>query len=140
MITRNKTRCLIKHADVLSGNKVRCLNSGNFSAPGKVFISFKFSLSLRYAQERKHLFKQLKQAKCKVIEKNYTGYERREMSNSSRFEVLHVAWPEPQRRLGALLLLFVLMLMYCLQMCRIQHRIKAYRPSTSCVCGFCFNF
>ena len=30
--------------------------------------------------------------------KNFTGCDRREMSNSFRFKVLHVAWLEPQRK------------------------------------------
>ena len=36
------------------------------------------------------------QVKCEIIEKNFTGCEPREMSNSFCFEVLHVSWPEPQ--------------------------------------------
>ena len=30
--------------------------------------------------------------------KNFTACERREISNGFRFEILHVAWPEPQRK------------------------------------------
>ena len=47
------------------------------------------------------------QVKCEVIEKeNFTGCERRVISNIFRFKVLHVAWSEPQRkREGQLLIL-----------------------------------
>ena len=43
---------------------------------------------------------QLLQVKCEVIEKNFTGYEREELSNEFRFKVLHAGWPEPQRKRG----------------------------------------
>ena len=32
--------------------------------------------------------------------KNFTGCEMREMSDDFRFKVLHVAWPETQRKRG----------------------------------------
>ena len=38
------------------------------------------------------------QVKYEVIEKKFTGCERREMPNGFRFKVMHVAWPEPQRK------------------------------------------
>ena len=41
------------------------------------------------------------QVKFEVTEKkNFIGCKRLEMSNSTRFEVLHVTGPEPQRKHG----------------------------------------
>ena len=42
--------------------------------------------------------KPLKQVKCEVIEKNFTGCEQQKMSNSFSFKVLHIAWPELLRK------------------------------------------
>ena len=100
------------HCHSIFGHISPVEKKGNFRGLGiklDKFITY-FSLHTIFREKNLFLFlsrgeilcctHKLTQVRCEVIGKNFTGCERREMSDGFRFKVLQVVCSEPQRKRG----------------------------------------